>query len=50
MKHAEVAIKCFDMAVNMGPKQANKLAQRAANDCGESLLLMVRLAQHQLLR
>lgn len=39
MKHAEVAIKCFDMAVNMGPKQANKLAQRAANDCGEKLVV-----------
>lgn len=39
MKHASVATKCFDMAVNMGPRQANKLIQRAANSCGENLVV-----------
>lgn len=29
-----VAIKLFDMAVNMGHKQATKIFQRACNDCG----------------
>lgn len=37
MVHPEVAIKSFDMAVNMGPRQANKLVQRAACDCGEKI-------------
>jgi len=39
IEKAEIAIKCFDMAVNMGPRQANKLMQRAANDCGENLVV-----------
>lgn len=39
LKHDEVKIKVFDMAVNMGPRQANKLLQRSANDCGETLVV-----------
>ena len=34
---AEVGTKIFDMSVNMGGKQAHKLAQRACNDLGSHL-------------
>ena len=34
---AEVAAKVFDMCVNMGPKQAHKLTQRACNAKHKSL-------------
>lgn len=37
IKSEMVAVKVFDMAVNMGAKQAWKLVQRAANTLGESL-------------
>lgn len=37
VKDVTVATKLFDAAVNMGGKQAAKLAQRAANDCGYRL-------------
>lgn len=33
------AAKVFDMAVNMGAKQAHKLVQRACNACGYSLIV-----------
>ena len=34
-----VAIKWFDLAVNMGNERANRLVQEAANDCGMCLAL-----------
>tara|TARA_R100001509_G_C4884663_1_gene221584 strand:- start:5686 stop:6225 length:540 start_codon:yes stop_codon:yes gene_type:complete len=34
----DVAGKLFDMAVNMGARQAHKLAQRACHDCGNIYL------------
>jgi lysozyme family protein len=33
--NADIATRIFDMAVNMGGIQANKLAQRAATRCGQ---------------
>ncbi len=35
--YAPLTIKSFDMSVNMGPRQANKLLQEAANTMGEDL-------------
>ena len=37
IENQEVATKVFDLAVNMGQKQATKLLQRAANVCGAVL-------------
>lgn len=37
IKSQLIAVKAFDMAVNMGPKQAWKLIQRACNTLGETL-------------
>lgn len=33
-----IGAKVFDLAVNMGPRPAHRLLQRAARACGESLL------------
>lgn len=35
--HPSIAIKAFDLGVNMGPRQAIKLLQRACRACGEEI-------------
>lgn len=35
--HETIAIKSFDLAVNMGPRQAVKLLQRACKACGQDI-------------
>lgn len=35
----KIATKCFDAAVNMGPKHAGEFAQRAANTLGQKLIV-----------
>ena len=39
IKDQNTAIKLFDLSVNAGAKRANKLAQQAANSCGQTLLV-----------
>lgn len=39
--HQDAATKIFDCSVNMGPKAAHKLVQRAANACGVEPQLLV---------